>query len=481
MLTRLFQRSPVGLAMWGFPMLVMRMVAGAALVAAALGFSVQAQEQVAFQPDFATARQLAAQTRKPLVVHFWAPWCEPCLRMEHDVFAQPGLGTAVNPQFVLVKVNADREPELVKQLQVETLPTDVVLAPDGRILAKLPGSQSPAEYLERLRDVAAGGNGLLENLAATPAPGGAPDPSAGPATPAVPPRNAEFRNVQDRKTRRQPTLPYDQALPPADVPPLQGPLAPLQGNPPPAEAALDPSASAGWVPTESGFPPATASEQVTMRPVAPPAPSSGFVSMGTPASEQIPLAPATQPLAEASSGMSPAMGPPAAAWGPSPVDPPTPAPSIGPQYAAGLPPGAASPGFAPPVPPQPQLAAAPTGPPVLGLDGYCPVQLYEHYRWVPGRPQWGAIYEGRTYLFAGQQEQQMFLADPARYSPVAAGFDPVLVLDQGQQVPGRREFGVVCDGRVFLFASEASRARFEQSPDRYAAPVLTAGRPATVR
>lgn len=481
MLTRFITKSPIGLAVWGFPMLVMRMVAGAALVAAALGFSVQAQDQVAFQPDFGTARQLAAQTRKLLVVHFWAPWCEPCLRMEHDVLGQPGLGAAVNPQFVLVKVNADREAELAKQLQVETLPTDVILAPDGRVLAKLPGSRTPAEYLERLRDVAAGGNGLLEHLAAAPAAPGIADPATGPAPGVAPPRNADFRDLQDRKSRRQPTLPYDQALPPADVPPLQGPLAPLQGSPPSVEAAVDPSASAGLVPTEAGFPPATASEHVTMHPVTPPAPSAGVVSMGAAAPEQVPLAPVDQPLADASSGLSPAQGPPAGSWGPNPSVPAPQVPAMGPQYSGGAP-VAPPQGFAPTAPPpQPQLAVAPNQPPVLGLDGYCPVQLYEHYRWVPGRPQWGAIYEGHTYLFAGPQEQQMFLADPARYSPVAAGYDPVLVLEQGQQVPGRREFGVVCDGRIYLFASEASRARFEQSPDRYAAPVLTAGRPTTVR
>jgi YHS domain-containing protein len=41
-------------------------------------------------------------------------------------------------------------------------------------------------------------------------------------------------------------------------------------------------------------------------------------------------------------------------------------------------------------------------------------------------------------------------------------------------VPGRREYGVYSDNRVYLFATEDSRRRFEQSPQRYTAEALQA-------
>ncbi|MEX0714666.1 MAG: hypothetical protein WD278_20175, partial [Pirellulales bacterium] len=84
---------------------------------------------------------------------------------------------------------------------------------------------------------------------------------------------------------------------------------------------------------------------------------------------------------------------------------------------------------------------------------------------------------GRTYLFTGPAEQEIFLANPDEYSPVISGHDPVLAMDRNQNVPGRREFGVFgLDGRVYLFASPESRDAFERNPNRYSAEILQARR-----
>jgi protein disulfide-isomerase len=115
--------------------------------------------------------------------------------------------------------------------------------------------------------------------------------------------------------------------------------------------------------------------------------------------------------------------------------------------------------------------------PPLALDGHCPVHLVNTTKWVRGDVRWGAIHRGRTYLFTTQQCQQAFLANPDFYSPVLSGNDPVAAVDDGRLVPGQREYGVtfikpeICEGQIYLFSSEATRAIFEQNPDRYAAAV----------
>jgi hypothetical protein len=48
----------------------------------------------------------------------------------------------------------------------------------------------------------------------------------------------------------------------------------------------------------------------------------------------------------------------------------------------------------------------------LGLEGYCPVTLAEKGVWTEGRAQWGVRHRGRTYLFAGPEQQQPDGADP---------------------------------------------------------------------
>ena len=151
--------------------------------------------------------------------------------------------------------------------------------------------------------------------------------------------------------------------------------------------------------------------------------------------------------------------------------PPVPEPS---GQAAG-PSGQARPtGQAGPTAPSPPQPAA-TAP--LGLDGYCPVRLVEKRLWIRGDARWGAIHEGHTYLFAGQDEQRQFLADPNRYAPVHGGNDVVSAVEQKQVVPGGRRHGVTYVGRVYLFADEANLQKFMKNPRYYVEQIAAAGQP----
>ena len=115
----------------------------------------------------------------------------------------------------------------------------------------------------------------------------------------------------------------------------------------------------------------------------------------------------------------------------------------------------------------PPVAPSDANHPPVGLDGFCPVQLTDFGRWVPGNPQWGMIHEGRTYLFAGPAERAKFAANPDRYAPVLSGYDVVLAAERGVLVPGKREFGGWYRGRVYLFANEQTLHQFDQDPNRY--------------
>ena len=123
----------------------------------------------------------------------------------------------------------------------------------------------------------------------------------------------------------------------------------------------------------------------------------------------------------------------------------------------------------------------PEGNPPLALDGYCPVQLREKERWVQGNPRWGARHEGRTYLFAGPEEQAKFLENPSFYAPAISGNDVVLAVDHGQMVAGDRRYGGWFRGQMYLFSSETSFQRFEVDPHRYAAAVESSARAVATR
>ena len=93
---------------------------------------------------------------------------------------------------------------------------------------------------------------------------------------------------------------------------------------------------------------------------------------------------------------------------------------------------------------------------------------------MPGDPRWGAVHRGRTYLFAGQNEQQQFLQNPDYYAPALSGVDAVLAVEHRQVVLGRREHSIDYDNQIYLFASEATLQQFTANPERFAASVRQA-------
>jgi len=123
--------------------------------------------------------------------------------------------------------------------------------------------------------------------------------------------------------------------------------------------------------------------------------------------------------------------------------------------------------------PSPGLAAPPGGAGPPALDGYCPVSLAEREKWVKGDVRWGVHHRGRTYLFAGPEEQERFLAARGKFAPALSCFDPVKYVEQGALVDGKRGHGVFYRDQVFLFADEESLRRFWESPHRYV-PVIEA-------
>jgi YHS domain-containing protein len=113
--------------------------------------------------------------------------------------------------------------------------------------------------------------------------------------------------------------------------------------------------------------------------------------------------------------------------------------------------------------------AAPSSPenPGIALDGYCSVTLTEQRKWKKGDAAFGAIHRNRTYIFTGPEEQQKFLANPDKYSPMLSGYDPVRYAEQGQWVFGKRQHGLTFGDQMYLFSDEASLQQFWKQPQTY--------------
>ena len=105
---------------------------------------------------------IEASSQKPVIVDFWAPWCEPCKQLT------PLLESAVinyNEKLTLAKVNIEENQEIAAQLRIQSIPT-VYTFYEGKVVDGFQGLKTNSEILEYVKKSASfSGPGVeVENL-----------------------------------------------------------------------------------------------------------------------------------------------------------------------------------------------------------------------------------------------------------------------------------------------------------------------------
>lgn len=120
----------------------------AAMLLLLLAFSaVAADEGSPWFTDFAKAKEAAAKENKLIFMDIYADWCPPCKLLEEHTFSDDGVKKLLS-EFVLMKVNADKQMELVEAYSDGSLPTLVMLDAEGNMLDSTMGFLDPAAFTE---------------------------------------------------------------------------------------------------------------------------------------------------------------------------------------------------------------------------------------------------------------------------------------------------------------------------------------------
>ncbi|GAB6165267.1 hypothetical protein JCM19992_12670 [Thermostilla marina] len=485
-------------------------IVGATIGVGLMCASVVQADVVHWQPTLDAAKRVAAQTNRPVLIHFWAEWCGPCRQMERTVFSRQDVAAAIESQFVPVKINQDEFPYTAQQFKVSGIPCDVVITPQGQVLRKMTGAVSAEVYLQRINQIAAAYRSTANRqLAANPTsvPREEALPSGVPQNPVLVGNSptGSYGPIGPQPGQ-SPAAPATNTPSPWNAPVSAGPggvTAPMMPAAP-ADPSLVGPRYASQMPTNYG---PVASAQVPASAQAPQL-SAGFGGATTSGLQETPARPA---VASAQAGLSPSV--------PSPWSRPAMQPTRSPA------PSAAQPGGVMDYRPGPSVNGTPTEnlamQPAVADDPMAELErraqpatagLNVHLDLPPGvaveqsstppvvpetrQPAGRLTAEARTPSGPVQPHGTMVTADatagqsagltqapvrppvgnavtiPPGNPPLGLeGYCPVSLTEKGRWVLGNRRWGARHEGRTYLFAGPVEQQKFLADPERYA-PVL---------
>lgn len=115
-----------------------------------LNASFAAEFGVPWETEFKIAMQKAEKTNRMVLIHFYGDHCPPCRRMDREVFALQSVADALNPHFVPLKIDTSTNEKAVKNLNITSIPADLIVTPQREIIHRRDGWASPRDYVEDL-------------------------------------------------------------------------------------------------------------------------------------------------------------------------------------------------------------------------------------------------------------------------------------------------------------------------------------------
>ncbi|WP_166822774.1 thioredoxin family protein [Thalassoroseus pseudoceratinae] len=110
---------------------------------------------IVWQTNLKSALAQSEQTKRPMLLKFTASWCGYCHKLKKVAFSDPRIIQQVQSHFVPVLVDADKNPQLMEALEVEGLPTMVVVSSDLEVITKIVGYQTPDQLSTKFQKVIA--------------------------------------------------------------------------------------------------------------------------------------------------------------------------------------------------------------------------------------------------------------------------------------------------------------------------------------
>lgn len=96
------------------------------------------------------AQQLAKESKKPILIFFQADWCGYCRQMKKNVLSNKQVKKIISENCVNLFVDIDQDEKTKSMFKIKSLPTYLLVSPDGDIIQKESGYKDVDNFISWL-------------------------------------------------------------------------------------------------------------------------------------------------------------------------------------------------------------------------------------------------------------------------------------------------------------------------------------------
>ena len=96
---------------------------------------------------------VAQQENKPVLMYFWAIWCQYCAKFQSDTLGNPEVKAILEKDYVLVAMDLDVDRDISNKYGVSYPPYVIFLDGNGNIFQRVPGAVDANYLLPIVKDV----------------------------------------------------------------------------------------------------------------------------------------------------------------------------------------------------------------------------------------------------------------------------------------------------------------------------------------
>jgi len=125
-------------------------ILAAALLAPAIA---AAEEKIAWGDDYKKGLEQAQKEKKPLLLYFWASWCEGCKQLDEGAFSDARVLEQAK-RYVCVRIDVDKDEETTKKYDVHVTPDVRFTRSSGEEIAAMedPDPEAMAAQMKKVAD-----------------------------------------------------------------------------------------------------------------------------------------------------------------------------------------------------------------------------------------------------------------------------------------------------------------------------------------